>query len=72
MNAPDDADGSDGAPPENLGERSGALLAALESVDAAIEGEYEVGIYDDVTTFARTFLEADRDSLRETLGEAET
>jgi PAS domain S-box-containing protein len=36
MNAPDDADGSDGAPPENLGERSGALLAALESVDAAI------------------------------------
>ena len=36
MNAPDDADGSDGAPPENLGERSGALLAALESVDVAI------------------------------------
>ena len=36
MNVPDDAGGSDGAPPEDLGERSGALLAALESVDVAI------------------------------------
>mgnify|MGYP006280651511 CR=1 FL=1 len=48
------------------------LLPFLESVDAAIDAEHEVGIYDDVTTFARSFLEADRDSLRETLGEAET